>query len=416
MASSPASAELRSWKEIASYLGVSVKTAQTWERDRGLPVHRMPGQRSLVRSTTAEIDAWRTQSPSLPEADPDSPAPVEMARIPRWAVIGCVLSVLGVAGIVVGYSRSMRVPAAYHLEPNALEVRDAAGQRLWRQTFDTRLESGYTTSFPPGRMVHIGDLDGDAAPEVLFVQQPADAFSPDRGLWCFDKEGNLRWKFTVTREVRTAAQKLPPPYRILQTAVGPLKRGGPVKIVIASVQVPWWATQIAILDANGRLEREYWHSGALFALEVGDADKDGHSEIYAGGISNSKGQAALVVLDPRTMQGASVENDPAFQLIGHGVPAGAARLFFPRTCTAHGQPYNALRQLSIQDGNILAEVWEHPYGPEQPSVFYTLTSQLALRHAGVSDRFRAVHDALHAAGVIQHALTPGEIAGLKPSR
>ena len=29
--------ELSSWKEIAVYLGVGVRTAQTWERERGFP-------------------------------------------------------------------------------------------------------------------------------------------------------------------------------------------------------------------------------------------------------------------------------------------------------------------------------------------------------------------------------------------
>ena len=34
----PQTPELYSWKEIASYLGVSVRTAQLFELERGLPV------------------------------------------------------------------------------------------------------------------------------------------------------------------------------------------------------------------------------------------------------------------------------------------------------------------------------------------------------------------------------------------
>jgi hypothetical protein len=325
-------------------------------------------------------------------------------------------SVLIAAGFVMAKARSSATPASYQLEPNAFVATGSQALPLWRQTFADRLEPGYTTSFPPPRMVHIRDLDGDGSTEVLFVQQPADPLSPDRGLWCFNHDGSVRWKYTVTQEVRTAAQSFPPPYRILQTYVGPLQSGGETKIVVSSVQVPWWAGQIAILDVKGKLEREYWHSGALFSLEVGDADGDGFSEVYAGGINNARAQATLIVLDPRTMEGASHERDPAYQLTGRRPPVEDARLFFPRTCAAAGQPYNALRQIGVQQGRILLEVWEHPYGPEAPSVFYTLTPQMKLQHAAVSDRFRIVHDGLRLSGAIDHMLTPQEIARLAPVR
>jgi len=63
MASAPTPAELCSWKEIASYLGVSIKTAQSWERDRGLPVRRYPGRRVVVRAVIAELEEWKTSTP-----------------------------------------------------------------------------------------------------------------------------------------------------------------------------------------------------------------------------------------------------------------------------------------------------------------------------------------------------------------
>ncbi len=64
MASSPVT-ELCSWKEIASYLGVSVKTAQLWERDRGLPIHRFPGDRRVqVRAHIPELEQWKVGSRS----------------------------------------------------------------------------------------------------------------------------------------------------------------------------------------------------------------------------------------------------------------------------------------------------------------------------------------------------------------
>ena len=52
-------AQLTSWKDIANHLGVNVRTAQRWERERALPVRRLPGRRGNVAIDTATLDAWR---------------------------------------------------------------------------------------------------------------------------------------------------------------------------------------------------------------------------------------------------------------------------------------------------------------------------------------------------------------------
>lgn len=50
---------LDSWKEIGAYLGRDVRTAIRWEKERGLPVHRIPGgQRHGVFAFRHELDAW----------------------------------------------------------------------------------------------------------------------------------------------------------------------------------------------------------------------------------------------------------------------------------------------------------------------------------------------------------------------
>lgn len=59
---SSSSGQLTSWKEIAHYLGVNVRTAQKWERERGLPVRRVLGPRSRVSADLGTMDAWRNQA------------------------------------------------------------------------------------------------------------------------------------------------------------------------------------------------------------------------------------------------------------------------------------------------------------------------------------------------------------------
>ena len=50
---------LVSWKEIASFLDRAERTVKRWERERGLPVHRVPGgERSGVFAYSHELSAW----------------------------------------------------------------------------------------------------------------------------------------------------------------------------------------------------------------------------------------------------------------------------------------------------------------------------------------------------------------------
>jgi TolB-like protein/thioredoxin-like negative regulator of GroEL len=50
---------LDSWKEIAGYLNRGARTVQRWEREAGLPVHRLQHERlGSVYAWRAELDAW----------------------------------------------------------------------------------------------------------------------------------------------------------------------------------------------------------------------------------------------------------------------------------------------------------------------------------------------------------------------
>jgi predicted DNA-binding transcriptional regulator AlpA len=56
---------LNTWKEIAQYVGRSVRTIQRWERELGFPIHRPRGkQRSAVIAMPPEIDEWARRTPS----------------------------------------------------------------------------------------------------------------------------------------------------------------------------------------------------------------------------------------------------------------------------------------------------------------------------------------------------------------
>jgi Tol biopolymer transport system component len=68
----PDEPRLDSWKEIASYLGRGIRTVQRWEREEGLPVHRLDhAQRGSVYASRRELTAW-WESRRRPDAAPAS--------------------------------------------------------------------------------------------------------------------------------------------------------------------------------------------------------------------------------------------------------------------------------------------------------------------------------------------------------
>ncbi len=60
---------LESWKEISDYLKHSIKTCQRWEKEFGLPIHRLDETvKGRVFAEPAELDVWMKEKLQLAEA------------------------------------------------------------------------------------------------------------------------------------------------------------------------------------------------------------------------------------------------------------------------------------------------------------------------------------------------------------
>lgn len=59
-ASNPSNVRKRldSWKEIAAFFGRDERTVNRWEKELGLPIHRLPGTKGRVYAYTDELIAW----------------------------------------------------------------------------------------------------------------------------------------------------------------------------------------------------------------------------------------------------------------------------------------------------------------------------------------------------------------------
>ncbi|HVZ82440.1 MAG TPA: hypothetical protein VG893_02110 [Terracidiphilus sp.] len=74
-----------SWKEIAAFFGRDERTVKRWEKERALPVHRLPGERGGVFAYTDELTGWlHSTSPTQPAPGVKrNPASVGVTAIPE---------------------------------------------------------------------------------------------------------------------------------------------------------------------------------------------------------------------------------------------------------------------------------------------------------------------------------------------
>lgn len=405
--------ELSSWKEIAGFLGVSVRTAQGWERDRALPIRRLPGPRGRVSVSVAALEDWKHAAP-VPAPTPAAvPTTVLASRPWRWrllALLGAV--VVFVAGGAAFRDHALRaIPASFRVEPESFVVLNDRGQELWRKKIPGLDAARYAGLDQP--FVWFGDLDGDGTTTVVFLPLLTGDNGRAGPLVCYTASGVERWRYLPSRAVRTRHEEFSPPFFIMSFVVAPLARDGGARVVVTSRHHLYYPFQTALLRPDGRVLREYWHAGYFRTPIVADVDGDGRPEIVLGGISNGSRVATLVVLDPDTFTGASAEENQDYQLLGFSRGVEKARILFPRTCmsTVLAEPFNFVTGLFVEQEGIAVGIAERA-STDRPVVYYHLDRQLQLRHVEASTEFEREHAQLHTAGTLDHVYAPGELASL----
>lgn len=404
---------LSSWKEIAGYLGVTVRTAQLWERDRNLPVQRLPGPRSQVTALKADLDRWRESANALdatethPEVTP-SPA-LAKAQRPMWArpfVSAVVVVVIVLSVVLVGLVLRPRPgpPALFHNERQVLIVTDEHGRELWRHRFPFLLDPN--AEKVAEAMFWSGDFDNDGDSEVVYVAHPIDYRAETATLNFFSVDGKLKWTYTPGRTVRSSSEVFEGAFYF--DWIKPVTIAGRKYIAAGASHNLWYPNQIVVLTGSGEVRGEYWHSGRLTRVAVADLDNNGTDELYLGGVNNGTKSAELVVLDADRLSGASREPNSDYQLLGFAPGHERARILFPRSCVNHlTEPYNAVMELSVNPRTITLGLWER-FQPEAAGNFYELKHDLSLKTMTPGSGFLGLHRRMETEGQLSHAWTESE--------
>jgi Tfp pilus assembly protein PilF len=134
-----AARRIEGWKSIAAYLGRDRSTAIRWSRERGLPVHALPGGRARsVYALAHELDAWISgqealpPDPALTDPTPAAPPPAnppsatppasDPLALPRpapprrWPIVLGALALLGISVAAIEWigPSADRLDAATH--------------------------------------------------------------------------------------------------------------------------------------------------------------------------------------------------------------------------------------------------------------------------------------------------------------
>lgn len=411
----PAVRELHSWKEIGDYLGVTVRTAQAWEVDRGLPVKRTNGIKGRVFADSAEIDRWK-------QAHFHKKRWWERRFLVHSYAI--VITALFLITLTVSWTIRARLgrkgpPAICRLESPSLVVTDANGNELWRKHFQQPFAAEeYAQHSASGELwFWVGNLDGDPGLETLFLYHPISRDKAGTALICFDQNGREKWRFLPGRIVSDETSTYSRNYTVASFMVADVAPAKFAEVLVSSHHISSYPNQFVVLSSAGSVLGEYWHSGHLTRLDVADFDGDGREEIMLGGFNSGYRQATLILLDPAKLAPAAArpDGDP-HTMRGFGPAREKQRVMFPRTClNAKFEEFNWVRNFTIREGFIHVGVSEWRDDPDY-QVIYTLDKHLRVTDVRFSESLTRAHRRLESRGDIDHALSAEEIAKFRTLR
>jgi hypothetical protein len=378
----------------------------------------MPEKRWIVAKRRGDAengvseDGVAENSQETPQANPRR----GLKKIAVMVALGAALAIVAYISIRVLTAHDQ--PKVARIEGSTLLVMNAEGKELWRKVFPEGVGSEWYDL--PGLTNHIWivDLEGNGHTSVLFAYSPASGpqLPHSSTLLCYSDRGKEKWRWTPGRELPELAGS-PATYKTHALGVLKATEKRPPRIVVLSQHQPWWPSQIAILDTNGKTVSEYWHSGGLSSMTLADLDGDGREEIIAAGISEYDHQATLVVLDSDRVFGASTEVRPGFQIHGFGVAQERLRLLFPRSDLNRAlSQYNIATNPTVERGIVRLTVMECT-APLGCYIWYEFDKDFRLMAAFAGgDEFRSAHARFYGNGKDAHPLSDAELAAFQKVR
>ncbi len=393
---------LTSWKEIASLLGVSVRTAQSYEKNQALPVRRSGAR---VVALERELRDW--------QASRQGPPPWwRQARLLLWWAGGATAILLAfvlTAAWYYWFHLATGPPVAAVWQGSRLIGVDSRGRSVWQRQHTLARwggEEGYRTV----------DVDNDGKNETVYCYRHSERDSRGWNVSCLSSTGKDLWGLAPTRIVRNATRTFMPPYVTRDFTVFPSPdNDGTYWTAAVFAHHVEYPSVLLVADGKGRPRGEFWHAGHLNKLKAIDWNGDGKVELVAGGVLHGAEQAVLQVLDPRNVHGAAHIDVPDAPRQFPDMTPGTekATLFFPRTgLNRKVDKFNFVGDLVLVGETLQVTVIEH-LAPELEYLIWTLTPQFEVKSLSASVSYEVAVAEAHLKGEIQALQDPNELERLK---
>ena len=438
----PGSAQLNGWKEIAAYLGRSVRTVQRWEKDYGLPVRRFGVSRpESVFALAHEVDAWLLTSqgvsarsgagagepagapseigkPVAAEADSRRRSPFDRTSLGRMA-----MTALFTAGILAALWAlwSLRqagqpanrpaapvarsAPADWHVDLDTLVVSDHDGETLWTHKFprDLATDSYKGTSGSARSLLGgVADVDGDGLREVWFVAYFSGGWSPaNTALYLFEQDGRVRWKYQPSLSVRFGKETFGPSWFVNRVFVTADPGGGAGRAIWAVMyDAALFPSLLQRLNPRtGEPLSAFWSNGYVITLAL-DLQDD-RRRLFLGTCNNEHKAGSLVVLDAVHPNGSAPAALEKYRCTSCPPGEPLAFLVFPKAARfGQSEETGGVERITpLADGGVTVGVQHATAGELNPAVaIYTLDAAFNPRSVDTADNFMQVYAALVAQG------------------
>ncbi|MGA2361994.1 MAG: hypothetical protein ABSG73_05990 [Candidatus Aminicenantales bacterium] len=401
---------LRSWKEIASYLGYDERTCYRWEQKFGMPVHRAEAgaSKSHVIAYKDELDLWFQET--FKNSNHHVPTKKAGRPVLRWALFGLVPVAVVAAFLMIrpGITPAAQ-PADFAIKGSALIVLGEDGKELWRHDFKIdglQDEAFYRVRFQAADVAAgearlpslvIKDINSDGRNEVLFAVQKRDDAYGEGDLFCYSSTGREIWHFKAGKEMVFGGRTFSADYRIHGFSLHDFKGDGRQEIAVIADQYPQWPCQLAVLDCGGKKIGEFWNSGYLTDICYQDLDGNGRDEMVVSGVNNQYG-GALIIFDPAIINGCSPQSG---EFKSETLLSGSEKVYVrtPRTdlSLARGDIVEGIRDIGVTSNKLI-------YANTFYNLIYYFDFGLRCVNADWGHAFMIKHNELAAAGKIHSAL------------
>lgn len=389
---------LVTWKEIAGYLGVSVRTAQDWHRKEGLPVHRVSdSEKGVVLALSGELDEWISERRRL------RPLRTTFPKVPVFlpGLLGCALLLFGSVFLL----KPEREPTFCKVEGQSLIAFGEDGEPIWVKrvasvddgTVDDRISAGWCS---------VWDSDGDNEAEVILVNVARDPRRKPGGVVQYSSLGEREWSFSLDGILPMGDFAFAPfQPSIVGQLQGTQTQTHPYLLVIA-VHQGRYPSQTFLLDpSSGESLSGYPHPGYFYDFQE-VVTSTGERALALGGVNNpgdGTGHPVMCLLRiPFEKAGKHVG------FFGETASREISYWVFPRVdIWEKSNEIAVVGSLSLPTPDVLVAEVRGKRGLIQ---YYFDLPDFALRQVFISDFLRSEHQVAEKSGVVSHRLEAEEEA------